>query len=71
VLSPREREIAARLLMAKTSKMIAREIDLSPKAMEMYRAQRMKKFSAATSSELVHKLAWGSMWSDEGVKKPA
>lgn len=59
-LSPREREIAALLVEGKTSKMIARDIDLSPRTVEMCRAQLMKKYSAATSSELVHKLAWGT-----------
>lgn len=55
-LTPREREIAALLVEGKTSKTIAREIDLSPRTVEMHRAKLMRKFSAATSSELVHKL---------------
>ncbi|MES2935842.1 MAG: PAS and helix-turn-helix domain-containing protein [Pseudomonadota bacterium] len=55
-LTPREREIAALLVEGKTSKMIAREIDLSPRTVEMHRARLMRKFSAATSSELVHRL---------------
>jgi PAS domain S-box-containing protein len=55
-LTPREREIAALLVEGKTSKIIARETDLSPRTVEMHRAKLMRKFSAATSSELVHKL---------------
>lgn len=55
-LTPREREIAALLVEGKTSKMIARQIDLSPRTVEMHRARLMRKFAAATSSELVHKL---------------
>ncbi len=55
-LTPREREIAALLVEGKTSKVIAREIDLSPRTVEMHRAKLMRKFAAATSSELVHKL---------------
>jgi PAS domain S-box-containing protein len=55
-LTPREREIAALLVEGKTSKIIARETDLSPRTVEMHRAKLMKKFAAATSSELVHKL---------------
>lgn len=58
-LSAREREIAALIVAGKTSKMIARDIDLSPRTVEMYRARLMKKYSAATSAELVGKLAWG------------
>jgi len=55
-LTPREREIAAFLVDGKTSKLIARETGLSPRTVEMHRAKLMRKFSAATSSELVHKL---------------
>ena len=55
-LTPREREIAALLVEGKTSKTIARQIDLSPRTVEMHRAKLMRKFSASTSSELVHKL---------------
>ena len=55
-LTPREREIAALLVEGKTSKVIAREMDLSPRTVEMHRAKLMRKFSASTSSELVHKL---------------
>ncbi|NVD99513.1 LuxR C-terminal-related transcriptional regulator [Massilia sp. BJB1822] len=55
-LTPREREIAALLVEGKTSKVIARQVDLSPRTVEMHRAKLMRKFDAATSSELVHKL---------------
>ncbi len=55
-LTPREREIAALLVDGKTSKLIARQINLSPRTVEMHRAKLMRKFNASTSSELVHKL---------------
>jgi len=55
-LTPREREIAALLVEGKTSKLIARQIGLSPRTVEMHRARLMRKFAAATSSELVHRL---------------
>jgi PAS domain S-box-containing protein len=55
-LTPREREIAALLVEGKTSKVIARETSLSPRTVEMHRAKLMRKFTASTSSELVHKL---------------
>ncbi|KQV61663.1 MULTISPECIES: PAS and helix-turn-helix domain-containing protein [unclassified Duganella] len=56
-LTPREREIAALLVEGKTSKMIARDTGLSPRTVEMHRASLMRKFGAATATELVHKLA--------------
>jgi PAS domain S-box-containing protein len=55
-LTPREREIAALMVEGKTSKLIARQLALSPRTVEMHRAKLMLKFSAATSSELIHKL---------------
>ena len=55
-LTPREREIAALLVEGKTSKVIARQTDLSPRTVEMHRAKLMRKFAASTSSELVRKL---------------
>jgi PAS domain S-box-containing protein len=55
-LTPREREIAALLVEGKTSKLIARQVGLSPRTVEMHRAKLMRKFSASTSSELVHRL---------------
>jgi PAS domain S-box-containing protein len=55
-LTPREREIAALLVEGKTSKLIARQVGLSPRTVEMHRARLMRKFAAATSSELVNRL---------------
>ena len=55
-LTSREREIAALLVEGNTSKEIAREIGLSPRTVEMHRANLMRKFSSSTSSELVHRL---------------
>lgn len=59
-LTPREREIAALLVEGKTSKLIGRQIGLSPRTVEMHRAKLMKKFGASTSSELVHRLVGGA-----------
>lgn len=55
-LTPREREIAALLVEGKTSKLIARQIGLSPRTVEMHRAKLMRKFTATTASELVNRL---------------
>lgn len=58
-LSAREREVAALLVDGQTSKLIARQLGLSPRTVEMHRARLMKKFSASTSSELVNRLLGG------------
>lgn len=55
-LTAREREVATLIAEGQTSKMIARQLDLSPRTVEMYRARLMSKFSAPTSSALIHKL---------------
>jgi PAS domain S-box-containing protein len=56
-MTPREREVAALLLEGKTSKRIARQIDLSHRTVEMHRANLMRKFGVSTSGALLHKLA--------------
>jgi PAS domain S-box-containing protein len=55
-LTPREREIAALLIDGLTSKLIGRRLSISPRTVDVYRARLMKKYQAATSAELVHKL---------------
>ena len=55
-LTPREREIAALLLEGLTSKRIGQKLAISPRTVDVYRARLMRKFGAATTPELVHKL---------------
>ena len=55
-MTAREREIAALIVDGKTSKLIARQLELSPRTVEMYRAKLMKKLQASSSSELINKL---------------
>jgi len=55
-LTPREREVAAFLVDGKTSKLIAREMGLSPRTVEMHRAKLMRKFGAASASDLINRL---------------
>jgi DNA-binding CsgD family transcriptional regulator len=55
-LSDREREIALLIAEGKTSKMVARHLNLSPRTVEMYRSRLMAKFSTTTSSGLAGKL---------------
>jgi PAS domain S-box-containing protein len=58
-LTPREREVAARLLEGLTSKEIGRTMAISHRTVEIYRARLMRKFRANTTADLVHKLVAG------------
>lgn len=55
-LTPREREIAALLIEGLTSKGVGRRLGISPRTVDVYRARLMRKYEAATTPELVHKL---------------
>jgi PAS domain S-box-containing protein len=55
-LTPREREIAALLIEGLTSKLIGKRLGVSPRTVDVYRARLMRKYAAATTPELVHKL---------------
>ena len=55
-LTAREREIAALLIEGLTSKMIGRRLEISPRTVDVYRARLMKKYSAGSTPELIHKL---------------
>ena len=58
-LTAREREIAALLIEGLTSKRIGQRLAISPRTVDVYRARLMRKYSAATTPELVHKLLAG------------
>jgi PAS domain S-box-containing protein len=55
-LTPREREIAALLIEGLTSKLIGKQLAISPRTVDVYRARLMKKYQAATTADLVHRL---------------
>lgn len=55
-LTPREREIAALLVEGQTSKLIGRRLGVSPRTVDVYRGRLMKKYAAASTPELIHKL---------------
>lgn len=55
-LTAREREIAALLIEGLTSKLIGKRLEISPRTVDVYRARLMKKYSAASTPELIHKL---------------
>jgi two-component system response regulator FixJ len=52
-LSDREREVLQGLLAGHPNKVIAHELDISPRTVEIYRANVMSKMKAASLSELV------------------
>jgi len=52
-LSPRERQVMDGLTAGLSNKLIAREYDISPRTIEVYRANVMTKMSANSLSELV------------------
>ena len=52
-LSPREHEVLASVVLGKTNKMIARELNISPRTIEAHRANLMAKMGARTLSDLV------------------
>ena len=56
-LTAREREVAAYLIQGLTSKLIAKTLSISPRTVEIYRARLMRKYQAATTADLVHKLS--------------
>jgi len=52
-LSPRERQVMDGLVAGLSNKVIAREFDISPRTIEVYRANVMTKMQASSLSELV------------------
>ena len=56
VLTPREREIAALLIQGLTSKQLGKRLSISPRTVDVYRTRLMRKYCAATTTELVQKL---------------
>ena len=52
-LSPRERQVLEGVVSGKTSKAIARDLDISPRTVEVHRAGMMMKSGAKSLSDLV------------------
>ena len=59
-LTPREREVAAYLLEGLTAKQTAKNLQISHRTVEIYRARLMRKYKSHTTADLVHKLMAGS-----------
>src|ERR1700688_1226900 len=63
-LSPRERQVMDGLIAGHSNKLIAREYDISPRTIEVYRANVMTKMQAASLSELVRLAMRGGVFKD-------
>jgi two-component system response regulator FixJ len=63
-LSPRERQVMDGLIAGLSNKLIAREYDISPRTIEVYRANVMTKMQAASLSELVRLAMRGGVLKD-------
>jgi len=55
-LTAREREIAQLLVQGKTSKQIARSLDVSPRTIDAHRLRLMRKLKVSTPTEMVSRL---------------
>jgi PAS domain S-box-containing protein len=58
-LTAREREVAAHLMQGLTAKQIGKNLAISHRTVEIHRARLMRKYKAATTTDLVHKLVSG------------
>ena len=63
-LSPRERQVMDGLIAGLSNKVIARDYDISPRTIEVYRANVMTKMQAASLSELVRLAMRGGVIND-------
>jgi two-component system response regulator FixJ len=53
LLTPREREVLDQLVIGRANKVIARELAISPRTVEIHRARVMEKMDAESLSQLV------------------
>lgn len=63
-LSPRERQVMEGLVAGLSNKLIARDYDISPRTIEVYRANVMTKMQASSISELVRFAIRGGLLKD-------
>jgi FixJ family two-component response regulator len=76
MLSKREREVLELLSIGSSNKLIARELSISPRTVEIHRSNMMTKLHAGHSAEAVRiwleaeldavVAAWADPWADEG-----
>lgn len=68
-LSAREQEVLKGLLDGRTSKEIARSLDISPKTVDVHRANVIRKMGAGSSAELLRLVGRGFDLPDVGTTK--
>jgi DNA-binding CsgD family transcriptional regulator len=56
-LTPREREILAKIVVGNSSKEVARCLSISPRTVDFHRANLLKKFAAKNTADLVRIVA--------------
>lgn len=56
-LTPREREVLERLIGGQSSKVIARELDMSPRTVDTHRTRILRKFDVETTLMLINRFA--------------
>jgi RNA polymerase sigma factor (sigma-70 family) len=56
-LTPREREVLERLIGGQSSKMIARELDMSPRTVDTHRTRILRKFEVETTLMLINRFS--------------
>ncbi len=65
VLSPRERDVLSGLVSGRANKQIAYDLGISPRTVEIYRANLMNKMQAGSLSELVRMALIAGMLEDQ------
>jgi two-component system response regulator FixJ len=68
-LTPREREVLERLVLGRPNKVIAYELSISPRTVEIHRARVMEKMQADSLSHLVRLALVAGVQPDSGAGK--
>ena len=69
-LSPRERDVLIGVVAGKANKVIAYDLDISPRTVEIYRSNLMTKMSANSLSDLVRMAITAGILNNDGKDAP-